>query len=578
MKAPRLGILVAGLIGVLSVAAALAIGHLFAGFLGPASSPYLAVGNSAIDLTPGQLKEFAVAHFGSNDKPVLLSGMAVVLLVIAIVAGLLSRRKPWPGLTLAVVLGVLGVIAEQSRGGLSGVAVLSPIVSLLVGVAAFALLHHLALARASVRDRRSASGVPLGGGVKDTSDNVDTSGTAASTDTTDHQDTAVDADTDAVGRENGGITDSGDSSPRTTTVGRRDGTTRRRFITTSAGVAVGAGIAGVGGQLLADAHTASASRNAIGKLTPADPAPPIPKGASLSVPGSTPFYTSNQKFYRVDKDLAVPQLNAKDWNLRIHGMVNRERNYSFEDIRSRDLIERTLTLTCVSNEVGGIYVSTTNFLGIPLRDVLMEAGVHPGADQVLSFSPDGFSAGTPTSAMLDPERGAMLVIGMDRKPLPVEHGFPARLIVPGIYGYNSATKWVTEIELTTFAAKQAYWVPRGYSVKSPIKTMSRIDVPHALQQVPSGKTTVTGTAWAQPRGIKRVEVRMDNGPWQDAQLATNVNDDCWRMWRQEFDLKTGTHTVQARATDNTGHVQTEKEVSALPNGASGWPSIVFVTT
>jgi hypothetical protein len=268
-------------------------------------------------------------------------------------------------------------------------------------------------------------------------------------------------------------------------------------------------------------------------------------------------------------------VKAENWRLRIHGLVDREVSFDFNDIRRRRLIERPVTLTCVSNDVGGEYVSNANFIGVPLRELLLEAGVKPGSDQLMSTSVDGFTAGTPVDALLDANRGAMLAIGMNGEPLPLEHGFPARMVVPGLYGYVSATKWVVDMELTRFDEKQGYWVPRGWSARGPIKTESRIDRPHGFETVRAGQVTVAGIAWAQFVGVKKVEVRLDGGEWREAELATEVSVNTWRMWRTTVDVPRGEHRVEVRATDNTGYTQTEDRVPPAPDGATGWHSVLF---
>jgi DMSO/TMAO reductase YedYZ molybdopterin-dependent catalytic subunit len=249
---------------------------------------------------------------------------------------------------------------------------------------------------------------------------------------------------------------------------------------------------------------------------------------------------------------------------------------SYDDLRRRQLVERTITMTCVSNEVGGPYVSTGNFVGVPLRDVLMEAGIKPGADQLFGTSVDGWTAGSPVDVVMQADRGALLALGMNGEPLPVEHGFPVRMVVPGLYGYISATKWLVDLELTTFAAQRSYWIDRDWGRFGPIKTMSRIDSPKGLSKVTGGgKTVVSGVAWAQPTGVAKVEVRADNGPWQQAQLAADVDNSAWRMWRIEFDLPSGGHTVECRATDKSGFVQPQARVAPIPDGATGWHSAFF---
>jgi DMSO/TMAO reductase YedYZ molybdopterin-dependent catalytic subunit len=333
----------------------------------------------------------------------------------------------------------------------------------------------------------------------------------------------------------------------------------------------------LGGQLLAGSVDVAGSRAKVTAMLAKYPLPRTPSGADFAKDGGLTFLTSNENFYRVDTALSVPQLRAEDWSLRIHGLVDRELTLTFADLAAMDLVTRTITMTCVSNEVGGPYVSTANFTGVLLRDLLAKAGVRPGVDQVLSSSVDGYSAGSPLASVLDPQRDAMLAIGMNGQALPPEHGFPARLVVPGIYGYASATKWVVDIELTTFAAKKQYWVPRGYAEKAPIKTESRIDLPQGLQALPNGRAVVAGIAWAQTKGITKVEVQMDGGPWQEADLAASVTNQTWRMWRKVYDLKPGTHTVICRATDATGYTQTAQRVSPIPDGATGLHTILFTT-
>jgi DMSO/TMAO reductase YedYZ molybdopterin-dependent catalytic subunit len=301
-------------------------------------------------------------------------------------------------------------------------------------------------------------------------------------------------------------------------------------------------------------------------------APPIPPTAAFADPGSTPFITANADFYRIDAALRVPQLTASDWQLHIHGMVDKEISLSFSDLLARPLVERTITLLCVSNEVGGPYISTTNFIGVDLREILLEAGVSPDAEMLLSTSTDGWTAGTPSEVLLEPDRGAILAIGMNGEALPAEHGFPVRMVVPGLYGYVSATKWVVDMELTTFDQRESYWVQRGWAEQAPIKTESRIDVP-GRDQVPAGTLVVAGTAWSQPVGIAKVEVRMDYTDWREAELGTEVNTVTWRMWRSTFDVPPGVHTFQVRATDHNGNTQTEQVRDVVPDGATGWHTI-----
>ncbi|MFI7672349.1 molybdopterin-dependent oxidoreductase [Actinophytocola sp. NPDC049390] len=504
---PRLSRLAAALVGVASVVAAVAVGHLVAGFVHPTASPVIAVGNSVRDLTPPSVTEWAIANLGDAKKALVFVGVGVALLVFGVVAGLLSRRRPWPGMALAALLGLAGLVSVLDQPSVPAAGVLAPLGSLVAGVAVFHWLHTTASR---------------------------TTGTAPS---------------------------------------------RRRFLFTSAGVVVGAGVFGAAGELLAGRVDASSSRAAVGDLTPRVPAPPIPPGADFASVGTPRFLTSNRDFYRVDTALvSVPQVRAEDWLLRVHGLVDGTRTYTFADIRDRPLVERTITMTCVSNEVGGPYVSTANFVGVPLRDLLAEAGVRAGADQLFSTSVDGWTAGTPVDAVMDPNRGGLLAIGMNGEPLPLEHGFPARMVVPGLYGFVSATKWVVDMELTTFDARESYWRKRDWAVKAPIKTQSRIDVPRGFATVPAGTVTIAGIAWAQTIGIAKVEVRVDGGPWRTAELATEVNSQTWRMWRIGVDLGPGQHKAEVRATDRRGKTQVADRVPPIPDGATGWHSTDFTVT
>jgi DMSO/TMAO reductase YedYZ molybdopterin-dependent catalytic subunit len=484
-------------VALLALLAALAAGHLVAGFVGPPASPYLAVGNWVRDLSPHPVTEWAKSTFGTADKTVLFIGCAFVILGCAVAAGLLSRRKPWPGQVVAAVLGVIGFVAVLTRPDLGQLGILAPAVSMIAGVLGFGWLHRKAL------------------------------------------------------ETNAGTVDD-----------------RRRFLKVSTGVLAGAGVLGLGGSLASSRVDVEQSRRQVGRLTVADRAPRLPANADF--PGTSSFITSNADFYRIDTALTVPRMTAENWHLRVHGLVDRELELGYDDIRGRGLIERPITMACVSNEVGGSLVSTANFIGVPLRDILNEAGVREGAEQLLSTSVDGFTAGSPVGDVLDPERGALLAIGMNGEPLPQEHGFPARLVVPGLYGYVSATKWLTELKLTTWD-EEAYWIPRGWSARGPVKTSSRIDNPRDGSST-GPRVTVAGVAWAPTVGIEKVEVSVD-GRWHTAELAAEVDRNTWRMWRVEVDLTPGEHRLAVRATDRGGETQTQNYAPPAPNGATGWHTI-----
>ncbi len=329
-------------------------------------------------------------------------------------------------------------------------------------------------------------------------------------------------------------------------------------------------------------HSVAGDREAFAPPQVAKPAPPVPPGAQPTGVDVTPFVTDNADFYRIDTALSVPQLSRDAWRLRIHGMVDNEKTFSFADLEEFEFVEQMVTLACVSNPVGGDLVGNAVWGGYRVRDLLAAAGVSPDADMVLSESSDGFTAGTPVEAMTD-DRDSLLAITMNGQPLPIEHGYPARLVVPGLYGYVSATKWVVDLELTRFDQAQGYWTPLGWSERGPIKTQSRIDVPRSGQDVPTGPVRFGGVAWAQPRGVRAVEVRIDSpageGQWQQATLGAAYSNDTWRLWSFDWRAETpGPHTITVRATDNTGYVQTSDWAGVIPDGATGWHSVDFAVT
>ena len=286
-----------------------------------------------------------------------------------------------------------------------------------------------------------------------------------------------------------------------------------------------------------------------------------------SIPSLSSYVTANDDFYRIDTALVVPRISSSSWSLRIHGMVDNEMTITLADLEARQSIERMVTLTCVSNPIGGDLVGNAVWTGYRLKDLLQEAGPNNKADMVLSSSRDAFTAGTPLDVLLD-DRDAMLAVAMNGKPLPVEHGFPVRMVVPGLYGYVSATKWVTDLEVTRFAGATAYWTDRGWSERGPIKTATRIDTPR--RTAAAGTVAIAGVAWAQHRGISRVEVRIDGGGWMDATLSEEYSRDTWRQWVLQWDAPAGDHVIEARATDSTGQVQTSDLAGTVPDGATGY--------
>jgi DMSO/TMAO reductase YedYZ molybdopterin-dependent catalytic subunit len=358
------------------------------------------------------------------------------------------------------------------------------------------------------------------------------------------------------------------------------GPDRRKFLVTSAAAAAGSLVAYGGGSWLASSRDVSSAAKAVRLPRPASPAPPLPPGTDLNIPGLSSFVTPNGSFYRVDTALVLPEVLPSQWQLRIHGMVRKPLVLTFADVLKRPLLESYVTLCCVSNPVGGPYVGNAKWLGASLRSLLQEAGVKAGATQLLCTSADGFTSGTPVETAMD-GRDALLAVGMNGGPLPVAHGFPARLVIPGLYGYVSACKWIVDIEVTTYAAAQAYWVPRGWAAQGPVKTESRIDVPGIQNSIKTGSTVpVAGVAWAQHKGIDAVEVRIANGPWQEARLAAVPGIDSWRQWVYDWDVnvRPGNYLIEARATDMTGYTQTSLAEPPEPNGASGYPSLLVSVT
>jgi DMSO/TMAO reductase YedYZ molybdopterin-dependent catalytic subunit len=345
---------------------------------------------------------------------------------------------------------------------------------------------------------------------------------------------------------------------------------RRKFLAACGITSVAAAAAGVGGELLIN-NRFRVNPSAV-KLTPPVVKPrPLAKDTTLNIPGMSPFYTPNAEFYRVDTSLIIPQVSPASWQLRIHGMVDNPMTITFDELMKQPMIEHDVTLTCVSEGVGGGYIGNARWQGTLLASLLRKAGIQPGAQQIVMRDVNGMNLGVAVDPVMD-GRASMLAVGMNGQPLPQAHGFPVRVVVPGLYGYVSACKWVVDMELTTFGAFNAYWVQRGWSQQAPIKTESRIDVPKAGSSLPAGRATIAGVAWAQHRGIEAVEVSVD-GTWYQAKLASQDTIDTWRQWYYVWDATSGPHTLKVRATDKTGHTQTALVHGPEPNGATGYHTI-----
>jgi DMSO/TMAO reductase YedYZ molybdopterin-dependent catalytic subunit len=506
-KAPATPRRFAAIAGLVAGALAVTIGMFVAGVI-DVVSPIDAVGSEFIDRVPPWLKELAIQWFGTNDKLALRTGIIATLAIAALIVGVLAARRLVVGVIGIGVFGVVGALAAIHRPGESTAAGMPPLIGAAVGIPLLVLL--LRPTRPGVVERPGPSRVPL----------------------------------------------------------EWD---RRRFLVSTVSAAAAAVVAGGIAQIV-ERRRVESIRQAIPDSLPqvfASGGAGTPVPAEATVDSVTPFITPNADFYRIDTALSFPRISLSSWKVDIHGLVDKPLTLTYNDLLNRPQVERVVTLCCVSNEVGGEYISTATFQGVMLADLLNEAGVKTGAEQVFSTSLDGWTCGFPVSVALD-GRDAMIALGMNGEALPLEHGFPARLVVPGLYGYVSATKWLRDIELTTWDAAEGFWVPRGWSRDAPVKTQSRIDVPRSGEQVVAGAAKIAGIAWAQHRGIAKVEVRVDDGAWQEARLGTDVTDDAWRQWVLDWDAKPGKYTIQVRATDKNGDTQTADTAPPDPDGATGY--------
>jgi DMSO/TMAO reductase YedYZ molybdopterin-dependent catalytic subunit len=511
--------------GVLAAGAALGAGQFVAGLTGASGSPVVVVGELQIDFTPPWLKNFAISEFGADDKLVLVSGILVVLAAFAALVGAAATRRMAFGLAGIAVFAVVGLTAAVTRPDATIASLLPTLAATAAAVAVLQLLIPMVRSPA-IPARRAVSYDPVTGPVT--------------------------------------AEESAETEP--------EGPRRRRFLAAGVATAGAAAGAGLAGRLLTERSSVASAQKSLRIPRPSVTTQALPPGVDLHIPGLAPFVTSDASFYRVDTALVLPQVNPSSWQLRIHGMVSREITLTFDQLIKRPLIEDYITLCCVSNPVDGPYIGNAKWLGASLAAVLREAGIKAGADQLLCTSVDGFTSGTPVQTVMD-GRDALLAVAMNGQPLPVAHGFPARMVVPGLYGYVSATKWVTDIEVTTFAGNYAFWAQRGWSQQAPIKTECRIDVPNGLDEIQAGRTAVAGVAWAQHKGIEAVEVRVDRGPWQQARLAAVPGLDTWRQWVWEWQATSGGHVLEARATDKTGYTQTAVLAPPEPNGATGYPMV-----
>jgi DMSO/TMAO reductase YedYZ molybdopterin-dependent catalytic subunit len=492
------------LFGVLATLVGVATGHFVASLLNPASSPLLAVGSQVIDLTPTPMKEWAIAHFGSNDKRVLIGSVMGGVLVLAAVAGLLARRRFWYGAALQLVLVGVAAFTALNRPAAEPGDVVPSLATAVAGVGALWWLDRMA----------TREPVPL---------------------------------TDSAGPS-------------------------RRGVLISAGVlAATAAVMGGAGRWIGKYR---ARLTDIAFPRPADPAPAFPTGIEADYPGITPLRVPTDEFYRVDTRLDVPIVDIDGWSLKIDGMVDKLLELTFDDLLAMPLIERDITLTCVSNSVGGPYVGGARWIGVRLTDLLGLAGVQDGVDQIFSTDVDGMTIGTPYELATD-GRDAMIALGMNGAALPREHGYPARMVVPGLYGFISACKWIERITLTTYAAKDSYWTKRDWATNAPIKISSRIDTPKVLETIDAGDTFIGGIAWAQQNGgVAQVQVQIDGGAWQDAMLGPSAGNDYWRQWYFPWQSEPGSHNLSCRVIDGEGNTQSTARMNPFPEGSTGIQQLI----
>ncbi|WP_193096543.1 molybdopterin-dependent oxidoreductase [Brevibacterium sp. FME17] len=529
----------AALAGIVATLVLFGAADLIARAFGPQAAPLLALGQTIIPLTPTEIVKPVIDLFGTNDKLFLILTTGLAALVLGGLIGWLASHRLRLATVLLCTAGLVPILVILIRPESSVIDIIPTLIGLVVGLAVFRILMSSGTSRTET-------------------------GTAS----------AAPAKFPAAARPARSSTP-GPSPADSTEAPASEPSRRRFFVITGIIGTVGAAAVAAGQTVASLTLDAGAAAAKLVLPTPAKKAPPIPSNAHPDVKGLTPFVTDPQDFYRIDTALAPPVIDPEDWSLRIHGMVESEVTLTMDDLLDLPLDEHHITLTCVSNPVGGDLVGNATWLGYPVRELLRRAKPHKNADMVLSHSFDGFSASTPIEALVD-GRDSLLAVGMNGSPLPPEHGFPARLVVPGLYGFVSATKWVTELEVTRFDEKTAYWTDRGWDAKAPILVASRVEVPKPLAKVSAGDVAVAGTAWAQRSGVKRVDVKLDDGEWTSAELGDEVNIDTWRQWKTGFsDVDTGLHTVTVRAIDQDGNVQTPKRRKSIPNSATGHHHIQF---
>ncbi|KRB77810.1 oxidoreductase [Nocardioides sp. Root190] len=495
--------------GLVAGVVGLALSYAAAALLHVRESPVAVVAEGFASLTPGPVVKWAINTFDKDDKKVLVVGIILFLLVAFALLGRLARRRWWAAVTGYVVLAGIAVVAVATKPNPSVIDFAPTVVGFLFWIVTLAVLAEWLRRWELVAESEDPRAEPM------------------------H--------------------------------------TRRHFFLAVGGATAFAGAAGLLGRVAGSARRRAEESRRLLRIEGVT-APDVPDGVSFEIPGVSTWETPSDDFYLIDTAFIKPTIAPADWSLRIHGMVEKEITLSYRDLVAREITQDWITLNCVSNTVGGDLIGNAWWSGVRLASILAEAGPLPEANAVLQTSDDGWNCGTPLAALMD-ERNAMLAVAMNGEPLPIEHGFPVRTIVPGLYGYVSATKWVVDMEVTRFDDITAYWTDKGWSELGPVKIASRIDVPRNGDDVPAGELVVAGVAWLQHTGISAVEVQVDGGRWQRAELATTPNVDTWVQWRVSLDVEEGSRQLRVRAIDLEDDVQTGAIADVLPDGATGWHTI-----
>lgn len=532
----------AAIAGVVGGGVAFGLAELAQGLYELIPSIPIAVSQRVIELTPGGLATEAIGTLGSAATPILVSTVVLATLAFCGLLGVLSRYSTLLGLGGAGLLAAVALLAAFSE---PFVAPVFTVLTVLGALGAGTAVAGFLLASSGLGPAGSGTGEAGGSG---------------------------------RGRLPEGV------RAREAYSGGGIAVDRRSFLLLSGGAAAvgilttGAGrlLSGSAGEVASTGASGAASGGGAAAST-VETLPSPPPGASIEVPGMPDLITPSDDFYLIDTAISSPRINRDRWSLDIGGAVDNPIELSYEDLLSLPARESDITLSCVSNEVGGGLISHGRWTGVLLSDVLAEAGVARdklgrASEQLIGRSADGWEAGFRTELALD-GREALVVFGLNGDELPTKHGYPVRLVVPGLYGYISATKWLTEIELVDWDY-DVYWIRRGWAKEGPVKTQSRIDTVSNDEELSAGTVQIGGVAWAPTRGIERVEVSTDDGDsWNDARLAEQLDEDAWRQYVYEWDASPGDYTIQVRATDGEGETQTEEETEPIPSGATGHHTI-----